>query len=173
MYESVPRWLVKSVDREVEKDRLPMPERVGQLAVVPFTLIALWFFYEHDSRPTGFFTDGFGGLEAGLFYAIMVIGLAPPVLRFMLGRKNPARLVDIAQMAFFVVAGIYLLSRFPFDFTHFADVLPDYLQPAVDWVTDGIAKFATVVALLAMAVAIPYNWLMYVFVRQRLSIGPH
>jgi hypothetical protein len=166
MYDDVPRWLRKQVVKEVTKDSLPMSERLGQLVAVPFTLIAIWFFAEHQSRPTGFFTDGFGSLEAGLFYGIIVIGLAPPIVRFLLGRKNPARLVDIVQMAFFLIAGVYLLSRFPFDFTYFAEVLPENLQPMFDWVTDGIAKFAATVALLAMGVAIPHAWLVYVYVRR-------
>jgi len=52
-------------------------------------------------------------------------------------------------MVFFVASGVCLLAWFPFDFSHFPDVLPVSLHPAFDWVTDGLAMFVAVIALLA------------------------
>lgn len=164
----MPAWLRKAVEREVTKDRLPDSERFAQLLTIPMTVVFLWFFFIHQSRPTGFFTDDFGALEAALFYGVIVLGLVPAFVRLLTGRKNSGRPFDIMQMAFFAVAGAYLLSEFPFDFHHFADALPSYLQPTIDWMTDGIAKFVMAIALIAVVVSIPWNLLMYVFVGQRL-----
>ena len=168
--DAVPGWMGKQVEREVSKDTLPLSERIGQLIVIPFTVLGLWFFSEHQSRPTGFFTDGFGTVEAALFYGSIAVGLVPPVARFLIGRKNPVRVVDVVQMIFFVVAGAYLLGSFPFDFTYFAHVLPSSIQPAVDWITDGIAKFVMGIALVAGVVSIPYTIMLYHHVKRRLLV---
>lgn len=172
MEDDAPLWLRKAVEREVQKDSLSESERFSQLLTVPMTIIALWFFYIHQSRPTGFFTDDFGLLESILFYGIMVAGMVPALVRFVTHRKNLARPFDIAQMVFFVIAGAYLLSRFPFDFHYFADALPSYLQPALDWVTDWIAKFVLAIGLIAMTISIPWNMMLYVYVGRHLPCEP-
>jgi hypothetical protein len=54
---------------------------------------------------------------------------------------------------------------FPFDFTHFADVLPSFLSFSVQWVSNDIARMLMVLYTIVMGIAAIYAPISYKFIR--------
>ena len=91
-------------------------------------LLVVLFFAVHQMQSTGFFTSSFSTAEMLLLYLSLVAGMITTAIRALFGRKNLARLFDVLGACFFTVTLTWLYIVFPFSFTHFADVLPDFLQ---------------------------------------------
>ena len=54
--------------------------------------------------------------------------------------EDPGRLWDAAAKLCLAAGSLWLLMRFPFDYTHLTDVLPVSMRFPFVWVTDGIAR---------------------------------
>jgi hypothetical protein len=67
------------------------------------------------------------------------------------------------------IAVIWLFVVFPFDFTYFADVLPDFLRFLLQWISNDIARVPMVLVIIVAPVMAIYYAIMYVFVRRELS----
>jgi hypothetical protein len=50
-----------------------------------------------------------------------------PLARFLTGRRNVSRPPELAASVFWIAGSVWLLFYFPFNFAHFADVVPDFL----------------------------------------------
>jgi cytochrome bd-type quinol oxidase subunit 2 len=162
-------WLEKQVEKEAKGDVLSFPDRMGQIAAVALNLVAIAFVAIHHTRPTGFFTDEFGTLAAVLLYAVLIVVMVPLFVRLIVGRKNPARLFEMGTNVVFFVAMLYLLVVFPFDFSHFAEPLPRWLEFLLEWVPALLAKWVLAIGIIVSAVMPMYTYLVYRGVKGRLS----
>lgn len=165
-------WYLKQIDKEARKDVLAKSDLFGQVVGMICIFVFLAFFVIHQTRPTGFFTSDFGNVEAALFYGAGAYGLIPAAVRLITGRKNPARLFDGIGSGFMLVSVTYLLAVFPFDFSYVAEALPGFLEFALDWVSNDLAKIVMVLAAVAMAITTPYTLMLYYGVRSRLRLAP-
>jgi hypothetical protein len=156
-------------EKEADADELPLAERLAQIFVVVGLIVVIAFVAIHQTRPTGFLTDEFGAVAAALLYGMLVIGITPAVVRFLVGRENPGRLFEAAGLAVCVVAELYLLATFPFDFEFFAEPLPYWMEFLLEWVPAVLAKFMLVLAVLLSAAFSVYGFMMYFAVKERLS----
>jgi cytochrome bd-type quinol oxidase subunit 2 len=163
------KWFKEQVEKEAKKDEVSPSERIGQLFGVVVGAIVIAFFAIHQTRPTGFFTDDFGTVDAALLYALIVLGMVSSLVRFVFSRKNVARPFDVAGMAVFFVAGLYFLVAFPFDFTHFAEPFPRALEFLLDWITGTFAKWVIGIGVVASPFFSVYTFLLYVGVKKRSS----
>lgn len=98
------------------------------------------FFIAHQVLNTGLFTAEFGGREMLARYGPMVLNLVPPIVRATQGTRNPARPTEVVANAALSIGSFWLFMVFPFDFSHFADILPACVQLLFGWLTDGIAR---------------------------------
>jgi hypothetical protein len=121
------------------------------------------FFYTHQTEATGFFTSSFGGIEALLLYGAILIGMAGPVARFLTGRRNKSRPPELIASVFWIVASAwFLMVVFPFDFAHFADVVPDFLRVLISWITNDIARVLIAIGMVGGIVFIGVNSVLYI-----------
>ncbi len=162
-------WLARKAEMEAKRDVVPSSDRTGNVAGVIVALIVLWFFYAHHASSTGFFTTEFGPLEAFLFYFSMALGVAASAARAIIGRKNVVRPLDALGTGVMVVALVWLLAVFPFDFSHFADVLPKALQFTLRWISNGLVKILMTIGIIPACVMTFYAAVLYVLVRHELS----
>lgn len=139
----------ESTDREV----LSPAARIGDTAIILAMLGLLAFLLIHQLRGTGFFTTEFGPFEMFCLYGPILVQFAAPVIRVVTGRRNPARPYEAATNLFLMVGSLWLLIRFPFDFSHLADVLPEGLQFLLAWVTDLLGG----IALALQVITAPIN----------------
>ena len=158
-------WFRKQAEKEAKKDTLKRADRFGQVIGIAGTLIVIVFFGYHLAKPTGFFTPSFGAFEIALFFGINIIGIVPQVIRLVKGKKAPARPFDIFNSALFLVALIYFLATFPFDFSHLAVPLPASLEFLLSWVSNEIAKALMVLGIIGLLVALLIQTVQYQYLK--------
>jgi len=162
-------WFARRAESEARKDIISFSERVGNIVGVVIGILFLLYFVAHQTGSTGFFASGFGTLEALLFYGSILFGIVSAAFRGLSGRRNLARLFDMFEAVFVVVAISWLFVVFPFDFAHLADLLPDFLKFLLQWISNDIAKVLMVLAIIATLAMTIYNAILYVLVRRELS----
>lgn len=144
-------------------------ERGGEGASIIGVVLVTLFFYSHLAWSTAFFLPSFGTMDAFLLYGSILLGMIGPLTRGTTGRRNLARLPEMLASAFWIVASLWLLVVFPFDFTHFADVVPDFLRFLVSWITDDIAKVLIIIGTLGGIAFIVFNVILYNKVKTLLA----
>ena len=162
-------WLENNAESNAAKDQISQSGRFGNVVGSICILLVIFFFVTHKSQDTGFFTEGFGQLEALLFYLPPLMGIIHNVAQAIAGRKNLVRPIEIVSSPVTLVCIIGLYGSFPFDFSHFPDVLPKSLQFLVGWVSDGLVKFFMVIGIIACIGVSIYTPILYLYVRQILS----
>lgn len=100
-----------------------------------------------------------------LLYLSLVAGMITIAIRALFGRKNFARLFDVFGACFFTVALTWLYIVFSFNFTYFADVLPDFLKFLLQWFSDDIARTLMIIGIITAPVMAIYNLPLYMLVR--------
>ena len=136
-------------------------KRGGEIAAVIGIILVTLFFYAHQTSSTGFFTSAFGSTEAFFLYGSILTGMAGPIARLATGRRNISRLPELAGSAFWILGSVWMFNAFPFNFTHFADVIPEFLQFLVKWITNDIARVLFVFAIVGGVVFIAINTRLY------------
>jgi hypothetical protein len=156
-------------EKEARRDHLKLSERGGELIGVTTIVLVALFFYAHQAWSTGFFTSSFGSAEAFFLYGSILTGTAGPLARFVTGRRNISRLPELAASVFWIAGSAWLLVAFPFNFAHFADVVPEFLRFLVSWITNDIAWALFLLGTLGGIVFAPVNVVLYLRVRRLQS----
>jgi len=158
---SLNSWFEKQAEKEAKRDVLKRGDRFGNLVGMIFTIICIAFFAVHLSSQTGFFTTAFGAVSAFMFFVPAAWGIIPSAIRFVTGKKSPARIPDIFGTILVLVAIIYFLVNFQFDFTHLADPLPDSLKWIIQWISASFVQLLMQIGAIAIAFIIPYQTMIY------------
>jgi hypothetical protein len=162
-------WFARRVEAEAKKDTIPSSERIGNIVEFVIGFLVVLYFVAHQTGSTGFFTSKFGPVETFLFYVPAVFGVVTAVAKVVVGRKNMLRPVETCMHACSAVVDVWMLVVFPFDFSHLADVLPDFLRFLLLWISNDVAKILMAIAIIGFSAATVYTAIMYVFVRRELS----
>ncbi|MEW6603199.1 MAG: hypothetical protein AB1351_00750 [Thermoproteota archaeon] len=134
-------------------------------------VLAALFFYAHQAWSTGFFTPGFGGFEALWLYGSIFLAMVGPIIRSATGRRNPARIPEVLVSIFWIAGSITLLISFPFNFAHFADVVPELLRFLVSWITNDIAWVLMAIGTAGGFVFVGVTIFLYIKVKALLKSG--
>ncbi len=153
-------------EKEASRDRMTLSERGGEIATVIGIILVALFFYAHQAWSTGFFTSAFASTEAFLLYGSILTGMAGSVARLVTGRRNISRLLELATSIFWIVSWLFYV--FPFNFAHFADMVPKFLRFLVSWITNDIARIPFALGILGGVAFIPVNVILYLMVRRLL-----
>lgn len=146
-------------------------QRLSELLIICAMLFLFAFFAAHQWLNTGFFTQDFGRLEMLALYAPIIIALVAPAIRAFTGRRNPARLFEVATNLALATGSLWLLIVFPLDYTHLADVLPEGLRFLLSWVTDDMGKFVLLLQVIIGPIAsIPIIWKYWISAREEPSL---
>ena len=160
---------MNKIKKEAEKDSLSFSKRVGQGVGVFVIFLFLVFFVVHQTSSTGFFTSKFGPAEIFLFYVPLLFSMVTTAAMGVVGRKNVLRPFQTFQYVLGAAAGAWLFVVFPFDFSHLADVLPNFLRFLLLWISNDIARVLMVLGVILNLVMAIYTAILYVFVRRELS----
>jgi hypothetical protein len=162
-------WSSGLVARRARKDRLRASERVGEVIGVVVSVFFFLFLYENFLRGVPFFTSAFGPSEQLLFFGPLLSGVLISLLRAIHGRRNALRPLDVLQAIFWAVAAFWLLSVFPFDFTHFPEMFPASIRFAISWVSNDLYAFLLLLAGIGSIANAAYTAVLYSLVRGSLS----
>ena len=119
-----------------------------------FTILVLGFYMAHYFWSTGFFTNGFTPLLAGIFFASVLSTIATASTKAMTPRKDIVALVEFVGAGLLALAAYWFYQAFPLDFTHVADVVPAQLQFLLTWITNDIGRIIVTLALIASIIAL-------------------
>lgn len=138
-----------------DKNILTMPERAGELIGIVIVVLIAAFFAYHLSGKTGFMTSDFGLTGILLLFGSIVMSIVSSGARAIMGRKDKSRPFELASALYWTIAATWFLVVLPFNFTHLAAPLPDYLQFFLSWVSNGIGWIILLMtAIVSTAVAI-------------------
>lgn len=159
-------WWSKSVEKEKD-DTMEYSQRVGGTVIFLLGILGMLFFVAHQTWSTGFFTSKFGSLEILFLYGYLIAVMVSGILFGLLGRKHLSRYFDVFGGLFFsIVAITWLLVVFPFEFTYFAEVLPDFLRFFIQWVSNDIARILMVLGILVHLLGQVWMGALFVGVRK-------
>ena len=164
--EAVESWFSRAKS-EADKG-IPDSERVVGIGIVVVSILMVLYFAAHQTWSTGFFTETFGTLEMIMLYGSLIFWIISSGLEGVLGQRLLSRLFDVFGGVIFVTIGLaWLLVVFPFEFAHFAEVLPDSLRFLVQWISNDIARVLMVLGIIVFAVAAVYSPIAYGFVSKK------
>lgn len=167
-------WFGRMARTAVFKDQMKLSERMGELAGIFVTILIVFFFIAHQVWNTGFFTTGFGPFEMGLFYASISFGIVTATARAVLGRRNEIRPLEISGFILAAVFCFWFFTAFPFDFTHFGDVVPLSLGSLISWIPGLLVKVLLFLGGVGAAAGAVYTTALYFRVRSLLrGMGAH
>jgi hypothetical protein len=145
-------------------DEIESDDRSSSVAIIVVCGLLGLYFIAHQLMSTGFFTEKFGTLEMVMLYGPLVFWITTSSF-ILIGWKNPSRNLDSFGGLFFATLAIlWLLVVFPFEFVHFADLLPEFLRFIVQWISNEIASVLMVLAVVVHLVLAVYSFILRVFV---------
>lgn len=144
---------------------IPSNERFTGVLIVIVSILMICYFAAHQTQSTGFFTAQFSTLEHLMLYGYWTFWIITASLEGIFGQRLLSRLFDVfGGGAFAVICAVGLILTFPFDFVHFADVLPESLRFSVQWISNDIARGVMVLATIALAGGLAYCPIAYKFI---------
>ena len=156
---------------KAEADKgIPSNERFVGVGIVVFVSLLGVYYISHQIGSTGFFTEKFGAIEMIMLYGSLIFMIISASLEGILGQRLLSRLWDaFGGLVFATIAEIWLLMIFPFEFTYFADVLPDFLRFLAQWISNDIARILMIIIIIVTLGAAIYTPIAYKFVRIKRS----
>lgn len=131
-----------------DRDILTTLQRWLELSFDAPMIVLFGFFAYHQWANTGFLTPKFGPFEMLCLYGPIVVALVAPAVRAWSGRRDPARPWDVVMKLSLAAGSLWLLTVFPFDFSHLADILPGPIRFLISWITDDIGRIIMVVQVV-------------------------
>ena len=159
-------WLSRA---KAEADKgIPRGERGFGIALVIINILMILHFATHQMRSTGFFIESFGSLEMFFLYCYSVFWIISAGLEGVLGQRLLSRLFDVfGGVIFGSICIIWLLATFPFEFSNFANVLPNSIRFLVGWISNDIAKVIMVLGIIVHLGAAVYCPIAYKFIDKK------
>ena len=145
----------------------PNPRLSFAITTTGIGLIAA-FFAAHQTWSTVFFLPSFTPLQATLLYGSILYSILVTNTEVIGLREDHISIVNIVGAVLWTTTTAWLFFAFPFDFTHFAAVVPWPFQFLVSWVTNSIAKIIWLLLLVGSAAFIPFFALQLSSARRRL-----
>ena len=163
-------WLSERVEEELEDyDKLSVEDRVISVGVIMVFPLILFYLIAHQVLSTGFFTATFGILEMILLYGSLIFWIVTCTV-LLLELKDLSRNIDsFGGLGFAAVGFFWLFLVFPFDFAHFADVLPEALRFLVLWISNEIAWVLLVLGFILHLFLAVFSGFLRVMVRKELA----
>lgn len=166
MFSKAKGWFKNQAEKELRNDAFKRSDYLATIIGIVAGVGILAFFAYHLMKPTGFFTSAFGSSGALLFFSVALFGFIPQVVRLITRRKTPAKLFELASSMLVLIALIYFLATFPFDFQRFATPLPQSIEFLLSWVSNGVATVLMILGVIGLCFAIPIQLLQWVHIRR-------
>jgi len=160
---------MNTANTKTDEDTLAMWQRAAESFFVAGMFALFGFLVYHQSTNTGFFTERFGSTEMFWLYGPLLFGTSAPIIRAWIGRRNPARPFEAATSVLLALGALWLVSVFPFNYAHLADVLPVNIRPFLAWVNDDFGRVVLIVQAVIGPISALTTMLKYFSVRQRES----
>ncbi|MBD3212957.1 MAG: hypothetical protein GF311_10145 [Candidatus Lokiarchaeota archaeon] len=154
------------------EEKLPLNERIFGILIVVFCTMAILYFVAHQLLATGFFTPKFGITEMVFFYGFWLMWIITATLESILNQRFLSRIFDtFGGIIFAVIATLWLLIVFPFDFAYITDLLPGAIRFFVQWISNVVAQVIITILFVLLLVATIYSPIAYKFIEVKRLKG--
>ena len=163
--ESIKDHFSKTAEEELG-DEIASNDIVASIFLIVVNGLFGLYLIVHQTVSTGFFTSKFNTFEMILLYGFFIYWIITSVL-ILIGQKHPSRDLDSYGGLFFATfAIVWLIVIFPFEFTYFADVLPDFLRFLVQWISNEIALVLLILLFIVHLILAVYSLILRLYVRK-------
>ena len=163
--ESIKNRFFKTAKEELS-DEIASDDKIASIFLIVVNGLLGLYLIVHQTVSTGFFTSKFNTFEMILLYGIFIYWIITSVL-ILIGQKHPSRDLDSYGGLFFATfAIVWLIVIFPFEFTYFADVLPDFLRFLLQWISNEIAMVLLIIFFVVHLILAVYSLILRLFVRK-------
>jgi hypothetical protein len=163
--ESIKKRFSKTAKEELSDEIASEDKAASILLIVVNALLGLYLIL-HQTVSTGFFTPKFSGFEMIMLYGIPIYWITTSVL-ILIGQKHPSRDLDSYGGLFFATFAIgWLIVVFPFDFAHFANVLPVFLRFLVQWISNEFALVLLILLFIIHLILAVYSLILRLYVHK-------
>ena len=147
-------------------DEIAFDDKIASIfLIVVNSLFGLYFIF-HQTTSTDFFTPKFNTFEAIMLYGIAIYWITTSIL-ILIGQKHPSRDLDTYGGLFFAsFAILWLILIFPFEFSYFANVLPDFLRFLMQWISNEIALVILIILFIIHLIFAVYSLIIRLYVRK-------
>jgi hypothetical protein len=139
---------MQTAEPKSDGNTLTAARRLSSIFSVGLTVLLLIFFGMHQKDNTGFFTNKFGSAEMVALYLPILISMAAPLLRILMGTLDPARLVEAFSDLCLGVGSLWLRHTFPFNFSRIAIVFPSNIQVGFGWLNDNVGRILLLLQII-------------------------
>lgn len=144
------------------EEKLPLNERIFGILIIVFCILAILYFAAHQLLATGFFTPKFGIMEMIFFYGFWLMWIITATLESILNQRLLSRIFDsFGGILFAVIACMWLLIVFPFDFSYLADLLPGPIRFLIQWISNIVARVIIAILFILHLIAAVYSPIAY------------
>jgi hypothetical protein len=152
--------------KEELSNEIASDDKAASIILIIVNGLIGFYLITHQTVSTGFFTPKFGTFDMITLYGVPVYWITTSVL-ILISQKHPSRDLDSYGGLFFATFAIgWLTVVFPFDFTHFADVLPDSLRFLVQWISNDVAVALLIILFIIHLILGVYSLILRLFVRK-------
>ena len=167
--ESINNRFSKTAKEELS-DEIKSDDKVASILLIIVNALFGLYLILHQMLSTGFFTPKFSTFEMILLYGIFIYWITTSVL-ILIGQKHPSRDLDSYGGLFFATFAIgWLIVVFPFEFTYFANVLPDSLRFLVQWISNEIALVLLILLFIVHLILAVYSLILRLYVRKARNL---
>ena len=163
--ESIKNRFSKTAKEELDNE-IKADDKIASIILIVINGLLGLYLIVHQTVSTGFFTPKFGTFEMIMLYGIFIYWITTSVL-ILIGQKHPSRDLDSYGGLFFATFAIsWLIVIFPFSFTHFADLLPDFLRFLLQWLSNEIAMVLLIILFIIHLILAVYSLILRLYVHK-------
>ncbi len=163
--DSIRNRFSKTAEGELS-DEIATDDKVASIVLIVVNSLFGLYLIAHQMVSASFFTSGFSTFDMIMLYGIPTYWITTSVL-ILIDQKHPSRDLDSYGGLFFATFAIgWLIVIFPFEFTHFADVLPDSLRFLLQWISNEIALVILILLFIAHLILAVYSLILRLYVRK-------
>ena len=163
--ESIKNRFSKTAKGELS-DEIAADDKVASILLIVVNALFGLYLILHQTISTGFFTPKFSAFEMIMLYGIPIYWITTSIL-ILIGQKHPSRDLDSYGGLFFATFAIsWLIVIFPFEFTRFADALPDSLRFLFQWISNEIAIMLLILLFIIHLILGVYSLILRLYVRK-------
>lgn len=163
--ESIKNRLCKTAKKELSHE-IEADDKIASIILIVVNGLLGLYLIANQTASTGFFTPKFSTFDMILLYGIPIYWITTSVL-ILIGQKHPSRDLDSYGGLFFAAFAIgWLIAVFPFDFSYFANVLPDFLRFLVQWISNEVAVVLLILLFIAHLILAVYSLILRLYVHK-------
>jgi hypothetical protein len=100
-------------------------------------------------------------------YVPIALAISAMLVRVWTGQRQPARPLEVLRNLLLGLGSLWLLTVFPFNFTHLADTLPEAMRFVLGWLTNDMGRILLILQIVIGPITALVTAWQYMTLRHR------